>query len=202
MPTRSVVLVGLSLVLAGPTLANGQTKPEPKKATVEQAKSAAQRWLAKHQEQGLVLKIDEQKTPLVGRNIAGSASTMYVFEKPGWYLTLGFDGKLTPEMTAPDVQRKLKYVALDKIPIAEIEAPGWEIRPRTPVSSFQEGVKITGFQEGRMQVRVNTRFFAIYGRDPSVLVPADAPTPPHAYFQLRRNFPLDLTLSAPVKFSP
>jgi len=37
-------------------------------------------------------------------------------------------------------------------------------------------------------------------RDPSVLVPADAPSPPGAYFQIRKEFPLDLTLEAPFAF--
>ena len=179
----------------------GSPKPKPKKATVEEAKTATQKWLSENERKGLVLNVKEEKTLLQGRAIAGSRSTMFVFQKPGWYLTLGFDGKLTPDMTAAQVQQKLKYVVLDRLPIAEIKAPGWEIRPQTPVSSFKEGVKITSFEDGRIQFKVETRFFAIYGRDPSVLVPADAPTPPHAYFQIRKNFPLNLTMDAPLKLT-
>lgn len=41
-------------------------------------------------------------------------------------------------------------------------------------------------------------FFALTGRDPSVLVPADAPAPAGSFFQIRRPFPLDLRLDAPV----
>lgn len=56
------------------------------------------------------------------------------------------------------------------------------------------------FTGGLATFRVQTEFFAIGGRDPTVSVPADAPSPPGSFFQLRRKFPLDLTLSALVAF--
>ena len=89
-------------------------------------------------------------------------------------------------------------VALDRIPTPGLDVKGWDIRPRTPVSSFSKGVEFLSYKDGIVKVRIKTNFFALYGRDPSVLVPADAPSPAGSYFQIRKGFPLDLTLAAPL----
>ena len=73
-----------------------------------------------------------------------------------------------------------------------------DIKPRTPVSSFTDGVEFLSYKNGVIKLRIKTHFFAIYGRDPSVRVPADARAPAGSYFQIRRRFPLDLTLEAPL----
>ena len=81
-----------------------------------------------------------------------------------------------------------------------LDLPVWEVRPQTPTSSIREGVEVLSYGDGKIKVRIRTGFFALYGRDPSVLVSADAPAPPGSYFQIRRRFPLDLTLEAPFAF--
>ena len=61
-------------------------------------------------------------------------------------------------------------------------------------------MEVLHYGDGKIKLRMRTKFFALYGRDPSVLVPADAPSPPGSYFQIRKEFPLDLTLEAPFVF--
>jgi hypothetical protein len=193
----SLALVTLLFSFCCVLSADEPRREAPKKPTSAEAKAAAEKWLADHKEKGLILNIKEDKTGFVGRPITGSQSTMFVYQRPGWYINLGFAGKVTPKMTVEQVRKQFKYVALDRLPLPGLDVPGWEVRPRTPVSSFKEGVEIVDYKDGRIQLKVKSRFFAIYGRDPSVLVPADAPSPPSAYFQVRRDFPLDLTIDAP-----
>ena len=113
-------------------------------------------------------------------------------------VSLGFSDVIEADTPLDVVRKRLKYVALDRLPTPGLDVPGWEIRPRTPVSSFRDGVEIVDFRDGRIRVRVKSGFFALYGRDPSVLVPADAPSPKSAYFMIRQKFPLDLTIEAPL----
>ena len=63
-------------------------------------------------------------------------------------------GKFDPErgFDPLDVVRKrLKYVALDRLPTPGLDVPGWEIWPRTPVSSFREGVETRCPHGGALQ---------------------------------------------------
>ena len=89
---------------------------------------------------------------------------------------------------------------LNSLPTPGLKLPGWEVRPQTPTSSVKKGGEILAYGNGKIKLRVRTKFFALYGRDPSVLVPADASAPSGSYFQIRKEFPLDLTLEAPFAF--
>lgn len=173
----------------------------PKKAGEDgnDAEAVAEEWLEQLGEKGLVLEESDAETPFKGSKIAGRESAMYVFQKEGWYVNLGFEKPLTDKTTTAEAQKALKYVALDRLPTPGLEIPGWEVRPRTPVSSFKKGVVIESIKDGVLTLRVKTEFFALSGRDPNVLVPADAPSPPGSYFQIRQKFPLDLTLKAKLK---
>jgi hypothetical protein len=170
---------------------------DPGKATAKEAQAAAAKWLAGLGEKGLVLVEEDTETGFAGRGIAGSKSTMFVLQKPGWYVNLGFSGVISADTPVKTMRKRFKYVALNRLPTPGLDVPGWEIKPRTPVSSFRDGVEILGYKNGKIHVRVRTSFFALSGRDPSVLVPADAPMPEGSYFQIRQKFPLDLTLHVP-----
>jgi len=150
----------------------------PAAAAGDDAKAAAAKWLNSLDEQGLVLVEKTADGGFAGRRIAGSKSIMFVLHKPGWYVTLGFSEMIAEDTPLKTVRKRLKFVALDKLPTPGLDVPGWDIKPRTPVSSFRDGVEITGYGEGRIQLRIRTGFFALYGRNPNVLVPADAPSPP------------------------
>ena len=169
-----------------------------KKATAVEAETAAKKWLDSLGDKGLVLTEKAEEPGFVGRKVAGRSSTMFTYRKPGWWITLGFSDVIDADTPLDVVRKRLKYVALDRLPTPGLDVPGWEIWPRTPTSSFRKGVEIVDFRDGRIQVRIRSGFFALYGRDPSVLVPADAPTPKTAYFMIRRKLSLDLKIEAPL----
>lgn len=191
MVVTRLTTIGLTLALG--VLAIGGEKP-----TAEAARKASEKWLAGLGKKGLVLSQRGKEHGFVARKVIGRKSVMLLFQKPGWYVNLGFSEAISADTPLETIRSRFKYIALDRLPTPGLELQGWEIRPQTPVSSFKKGVEIVGFRDGMLQLRVKTRFFALYGRDPSVLVPADAPTPKSAYFQIRQSFPLDLTLEAPL----
>ena len=182
------------LVSAEPPLG----KPRGPGKEVE-AKAAA--WLDKLGEDGLVLKVKlEGVDGFVGRPIAGSKNTMFVFSHDGWYITLGFEGAVSEKTPLETLREKWSYIALDKVPTPGLEQEGWEIKPRTPVSSLRKASGAVEFLEGgdgKISIRVKTHFFALYGRELGILVPADAPTPEGSYFQIRKKFNLDLSMDVP-----
>jgi hypothetical protein len=169
-----------------------------KKATAAEAEAAAKKWLDSLGDKGLVLVEKADDTGFVGRKVIGRSSTIFTYQKPGWWISLGFSEVIDAETPLAVVRKRLKYVALDRLPTPGLDVPGWEIRPRTPTSSFRDGVEIVNFRDGRIKVHIKSGFFALYGRDPSVLVPADAPLPKTAYFMVRQKFPLDLKIDAPL----
>ncbi len=185
---------------SGSGAGSGETDEKPTPASGAVAEKAAAKWLEQLGKESLVLiENDKAGSPgFVGRKIAGRNSTMFVYRKSGWYLSLGFSDVIGPDTPLATVRQRFKYVALDRLPTPGLDVPGWQIRPRTPVSSFKEGVEILGYAGGRIQLRVKTKFFALSGRNPNVLVPADAPMPKGTYFQIRKPFPLDLTIEAPL----
>lgn len=167
-------------------------------ATAAPQIKAAEAWLAGLGKDGLVLNEVDKENGFKGRMVGRTGSSMNVFQKPGWYINLIFKGKITPDMDAATLQKNFTRVALDKLPTPGLDIKGWEIKPQTPVSSFSDGVKFLSYKDGIVKVQIKTNFFALYGRDPSVRVPAGAPSPAGSYFQIRKNFPLDLTLEAPL----
>lgn len=167
-------------------------------ASGDEAEAAAKKWLEGLGEKGLVIDQAIEEGGFVGTKISGRESYMYVLNQDGWYVNLGFSGKIEPDTPLEKAKAMLKYIALDRVPTPGLTIEGWDLRPRTPVSSFKEGVELVGLKDGELSIQVNTRFFALYGRNPNVLVPADAPSPKGSYFQIRQNIPFDLKLTAPL----
>ena len=190
--------VGNSLFLAAAITCFSTSSAFAQAASGADAEKAAKAWLDGLGEKGLVITETDKKNGFKGRMISGSRSSMNVFQKPGWYINLLFKGKITADMDADTLQKKFTRVALDKLPTPGLDVKGWEIRPQTPISSFDKGVEFLSYKDGIVKVRIKTNFFALYGRNPNVLVPADAPSPKGTYFQIRKNFPLDLTIEAPL----
>lgn len=173
------------------------TKTPPKIAGGD-PKTVAAAWLDGLGDKGLVIVEKAAAPGFVGQKIIGRKSTMFVLSKPGWRVSLGFSGEITPDTPLETVRQRFKYIALNQLPTPGLDVKGWKIRPQTPRSSFRDGVEILACGGGKIKLRVKTKFFALYGRDPSVMVPADAPSPKGSYFQIRKQFPLDLTIEAPM----
>ncbi len=172
----------------------------PKKPTGAQA--TAVKWLDSLGKKGLVLSEEVKKGGFVVTHAPSGVGriTKFSFQQEGWWVSFAFKGEHTADTPTKTLQKNFWYVALDRLPTPGLNLPGWDIRPRTPTSSIREGVEVLAYGDGKIKLRVQTKFFALYGRDPSVLVPADAPSPPGSYFQIRRSFPLDLTIEAPFSF--
>ncbi|CAB4021980.1 Hypothetical predicted protein [Paramuricea clavata] len=124
-----------------------------------------------------------------GSSIHGPTFTHYSQSLDGpTYISIGFNKDVLPSSTVQDLQSSLRYVALNEVPMPGFNYPyGWDIYPQTPSSSFKDGVTIVSYQNGRLHFKVNTSFFAVYGRLRHVYVPPDASTPKYAYFQVRRD---------------
>lgn len=188
---RSIELVLLSLV------ANPAAKP-----TAAAAEAQAAAWLDQLGDGGLVLHATLAEPGFVVRqgDSAVGRVTKFELDDEGYRVSFTFRGEHTAA-TPPDTLRgQFWHAVIDRVPTPGFDPPGWETRPLTPTSSFDTGVELVSLADGRATFRVQTEFFALSGRDPAVLVPADAPAPPGSFFQLRRRLPLDLTISAPVAF--
>lgn len=175
----------------------------PQKRPAAQVEAQASAWIKSLGKNGLVIH-EIRKQPgdagFIGRLVAGSQSSMFVFSDDHWSITLGFDSAVDGKTPLEALRQKFSYIALDKVPTPGLEIPGWEIKPLTPISSLRKSegaVEILAGGDGRISLRVKTHFFALSGRDPGVRVPADAPSPPGSYFQIRERFDLNLTLEIP-----
>lgn len=196
----SILAIGGFFLLATclTTLAIGADK----KATGDEAEAAAAKWLDGLDKKGLVLNeiVKERGFVVTHAPSALGRVTKFSFQQPGWRLSLAFHGEHTAETPLKTLNEKFWYVALDRLPTPGLELSGWQVWPQTPSSSVKKGVEILAYRNGKIKLRVRSKFFALYGRDPSVIFPEDAPAPAGSYFQIRKKFPLDLTLEAPFAF--
>ena len=173
------------------------------KATAEEAEQAATEWLDGLGDMGLTL--DEQITEgsFVGQ-VSGTDHdhSIAILSHDGWSITLGFSGPITADMPLETVQERLSSVAMFRLPTPGLEVEGWDFQPkiRTYFIHDKEAIAITSFEDGKITLHVETEFFALYGRDPSMSNPGDAIMRPGSYFQILRAFPLQLTVEAP--FTP
>lgn len=62
---------------------------------------------------------------------------------------------------------------------------------------------MTSYSGSRVSLHIHSSFFAILGRRTGgAEVPADAASPPSAYFQIRREIPMDLQLDLAIVWEP
>ena len=192
MKSTNLVVLCLIVTFASAPLCFGEPVKKP---TGAEASVAAEKWIEDLGEKGLVLtqKADPGELSAAYAPSGIGRITKFGYMQDGWWISLAFKGEIKADTPIETVRKQLWHVVLDRVPTPGLELPGWDVRPRTPRSSFSEGVEILDYGQGKIKVRVRTNFFALYGRDPSVLVPADAPSPPGSYFMIRKAFPLDLT---------
>ncbi|MCA9174423.1 MAG: hypothetical protein KDB14_08055 [Planctomycetales bacterium] len=185
-------------VLAGCVLLTTSVSAEDSPA------DAAARWLAELGKQGLVVQktVKDGEPGFVASSGPGALGpvTRFSFQQSGWWVTVACKGKHGADASLDTLRKSFQYATIDRMPTPGLAFQGWEIMPRTPTSSITKGVKLVEFGEGRMKVDIQTGAFALTGRDTGILVPADAPAPPGSYFQIRKPFPIHVTISAPVKF--
>lgn len=174
--------------------------------TSKVAQTKAADWLRKRDGKiALEYKAAEKTEGFAGAAISGSPDTMYTLNRDGWSVTIGLQGKLQPDDTAASLQKRLKFIALDRVPTPGLEVKGWEIKPRTAVSSFRDGVEIRSYKNGIATISVKTSCFCLSGMVRQELLgpqPADAGLPEGTYFQLRQAIPLEIVFEAPLSFAP
>ena len=185
--------------------ADAAGKPAQKptqKPTAAEAERAAAAWVERLGERGLVLDETFADAGFVVRHGDSAIGRITTFEldDAGYRLSFSFRGEHSAATPLATLRERFWQAVIDRVPTPDLALPGWETRPLTPSSSFDKGVELVSLADGRATFRVRTEFFALHGRDPTAIVPADAPSPPGSFFQLRQRFPLDLTLSAPVAF--
>jgi len=201
MPTAcrwSIGVFGLAAAAWLTPAAAADPKPtaaDPK-ATAAEAEATAAAWLDRLGDRGLVLDATLAEPGFVVRqgDSAIGRITRFDLDQDGYRLSFAFRGEHTAATPAATLRAAFWQAVIDRVPTPGLDLPGWETRPLTPASSFDQGVELVDFAAGRATFRVQTEFFALSGRDPTVLVPADAPAPPGSFFQLRRKFPLDHTI--------
>jgi hypothetical protein len=174
----------------------------PKKPSRAEAEAGAAKWLDSLDKEGLVLNEQVKKDGFVVTHAHGASGpvTHLNYQKPGWSVSFAIHGTVSADTPLKTLQDQLWFVTLDRVPTPDLDLPGWEVRPLTPTSSVEKGCEVLEYRDGKIKVRVRTRFFALNGRDSAVLVPADAPAPHDSYFKIRKGFPLDLVIEAPVEF--
>jgi hypothetical protein len=119
---------------------------------------------------------------------------LFAFQDDEVYIGIGFSKPPAMGSTPEQLQKTLKHIALDRVCVPGIDAAGWMIRLQTPQSSFKKGVTIKSLKDGVLSVRVQTEFFAVYGRRTDIRVPADAGMPKGTYFQIRKPIKADLLI--------
>lgn len=184
---RSIELVILSLAHVG-------------KTTAAEAEAKAAAWLDRLGDRGLVLEATLAEPGFVVRQGESAVGRVTKFEldQEGYRVSFTFRGEHTAATPPATLGEQFWHAVIDRVPTPDFDLAGWETRLLTPTSSFDKGVELVSLAAGRATFHVKTEFFAISGRDPAVLGPADAPAPPGSFFQLRRRFPLNLTISAPL----
>jgi hypothetical protein len=171
----------------------------------DSARSKAERWLNALPAEGLVMTLSSTGVNSGFVDYAASQpysgtgpGTLFLYQRGDLLISLGFKTQITTSSPLETLQQQFNYIALDKLVAPNTVAYGWDVYPLTPVSSFSDGVEITSFNNGQIGLRVKTNFFALYGRRLNISVPADASLPEGTYFEIRKDFPLNLTIDLPL----
>ena len=108
-------------------------------------------------------------------------------------------------MSAEALQKHLSYVALDRLPTPGFAVKGWLLTPQASVSSFKEGVKVTGYNGERIQLEINAKFYGVSGQNVGPDCgepPADAPMDPRCFFVVREAFTGHITVDLSIFSDP
>ncbi|CAF0933432.1 unnamed protein product [Rotaria sordida] len=128
--------------------------------------------------------------------------TMFTCSTPQTFISISFKHPiLKDKVNLEELQRNFSFIALNQLSLPDLDVPSnWEVQPQTSMSSFDEGVTIEAYENGRLRVTIVTQFFAIDGqqeqRNPTMDKQADEGT----YFQVRRDIKGTIKLDMPLVF--
>lgn len=184
----------------------------PTAATSDSGKARTEAWLANQNNNGISANVVDPDTGFVPYcrsqkspdcKADGTDSSFHYSGIAG-QVSIGFTAPISPTTPLETVRKSLNFIALDRLVLPGLHVPGWQVTPRTPMSSFREGVTIEDFREGKIKIRVQTRFFAIGGRKMTAAcepVPDEA-LPPTCFFEVRRDLPGTVTIELPLFAKP
>ena len=149
------------------------------------------------------IEVNLGNTPL---EFSQHSGTLFTAGQDKVAMTLGFkDGNIKKNDSLEKLRSNFNFVALDRLPVPGLSGvpAQWEIYPQTPISSFSEGVTFESYdpQTQVLAVRVQTNFFAIYGRIPQEHPIADRGAPAGTYLQVRRDIQGDIRVHAKLVFA-
>lgn len=202
---HGLALLAVTSILAVANLASGELYAdcEIDGSEAAQLTAEANRWLNSLGEAGLVLLKEEDEGAGFGENLSsGRGFGTFTYLSGDYWVSFGLSEEVSSQnVTLNTLKTTFRYFAVTRLPLPGFEKlDGWDVNPVTPISSFSEGVEFLSLSNGKVSLRVKTSFFAIYGSDRRIIsqLPADSAAPLGSYFQVRRSFPLDLTLTAPL----
>lgn len=131
--------------------------------------------------------------------------SLFTSNDPHVAITLGFeDENLTKYCSVEELRSSFFLIALDRLTITGLDdVPSqWEINPRTSISSFSEGVNLEEYDSSTqiLELSIQARFFAIYGKLAQKIWITNQPPPKDTYFQVRRDIKGDIRLRAKLIF--
>lgn len=179
---------------------SGVTDPAVEKAAAERA---ADRWLSAHPAEWVVSVTGTRALtrPPWSRTCdqdPPNGFTALQYSSGQVDLMLFFRCPVGAASGIEDVGRAFTFAVLDSLPHG-IRASGWQFVIHTPRSSVYEKVTFGSPAPGRLQVRIDTPLYGLYGRStrPACQPPADAPLAEECYLFRELAIPLRLTLTVP-----
>lgn len=134
----------------------------------------------------------EEKDDLIRINWKGMVTTL-TFSKPLREF----------EWSETSLQSEFMFVALDQI-YTNIHTPGWQVYPRTPVSSTGEGVSFKGSTKNRLVVSIDWEMYTVFGyatnkKCQEELEIMDGTIPEECYVGIRKTLPLVVKINLPLQ---
>ena len=149
------------------------------------------------------IQLDLSNTPLEFRQ---HTPTLFTAGQDPIAITIGFkEAGISKNDSLDTLSSNFDMISLNRIPVPGLTGvpAHWEIYPQTPMSAFSEGVTLESYDPHSqiLALRVQTTFFAIYGRVPQKHPIADRASPPGTYLQVRREIQGDIKISAKLVFN-
>lgn len=127
---------------------------------------------------------------------ADEEDDLIVTKWKGMTVTLAFKKPMKDiKWTVESLQENLSFYVLDDI-YHDIESDGWEIYPRTPISSNSEGLRFTQVNKESISFKITWETYTVFGYSKTnacqeELEIADSTMPKECYVGLEKRLPLN-----------
>jgi hypothetical protein len=127
-----------------------------------------------------------------------SSTGHFRYAAGGTDILLTFDCAALTNATTESLRKGFRFAALNSLPHG-LSLPSWQFEVLTPSSTFTEGVQVVAFQNGRLEVDIDTPLYALRADDvrEECRTPADGTTAPACFVHRELHMRLKLHLSVP-----